>query len=252
NSSGAEPMTLAVTEATTHTPRVPALAATAVVVVALVGMNIAEHLLGTALWLGPVAAVALVVFARWAGLSWSQLGLHRKHLKSGVAWAAGSIAAVALVYLVGVLLPLTRTAFLDVRYHFGVQGALVSAFVIIPVTTILLEEVAFRGVLWGMLARHGTRVRVLLTSSALFGLWHVLPSLHIASANQGVGDAAQGAGPAASVLVVAGIVAFTAVGGVVAGELRHRSGSVLASAGMHWATNSLGVLFGLLAWRLAG
>jgi len=54
------------------------------------------------------------------------------------------------------------------------------------------------------------------------------------------------------VLVVAGIVVFTALGGVVAGELRRRSGSILASAGMHWATNSLGVLFGLYAWRLAG
>jgi hypothetical protein len=38
---------------------------------------------------------------------------------------------------------------------------------------------------------------------------------------------------------------------VVAGELRRRSGSVFASVGMHWATNALGVLFGVIAWRLA-
>jgi uncharacterized protein len=37
----------------------------------------------------------------------------------------------------------------------------------------------------------------------------------------------------------------------VFGQLRRRSGSVLASAGAHWATNALGVLFGLLAWRLS-
>jgi uncharacterized protein len=37
----------------------------------------------------------------------------------------------------------------------------------------------------------------------------------------------------------------------VFGELRRRSGSVLASAGAHWATNALGVLVGLMAWRLA-
>ena len=47
-------------------------------------------------------------------------------------------------------------------------------------------------------------------------------------------------------------VAFTALGGLVFGELRRRSGSVLAAMGAHWATNALGVLFGLLAWRLAG
>ena len=44
---------------------------------------------------------------------------------------------------------------------------------------------------------------------------------------------------------------FTALGGVLAGELRRRSGSLFASVGMHWATNALGVLFGVLAWRLA-
>jgi membrane protease YdiL (CAAX protease family) len=54
------------------------------------------------------------------------------------------------------------------------------------------------------------------------------------------------------VVAVAGTVGFTALGGVVIGELRRRSGSVLASVGMHWATNALGVLFGLLAWQLAG
>jgi membrane protease YdiL (CAAX protease family) len=54
------------------------------------------------------------------------------------------------------------------------------------------------------------------------------------------------------VLIVLGTVAFTALGGVIAGELRRRSGSVLASAGMHWATNALGVLFALGAWHLVG
>jgi membrane protease YdiL (CAAX protease family) len=103
-----------------------------------------------------------------------------------------------------------------------------------------------------MLGRHMTTWRVLVTTSVLFGLWHILPSLHLASANRGMSDAVQGAGGSATLLVVAGTVAFTALGGVVAGELRRRSGHLLASAGMHWATNALGVLFGLVAWRLAG
>ena len=251
-------MTIAVCEVTpqprevTPRPRVPAVVATGIVVAALVSVNFLQHVLNGAEWLGPVAAVALLAFARWTGLSWSQLGLHHTRLRSGLRWGLGAVALVAAVYLVGVFIPLTRTAFLDARYHLSVHGALVSAFVIIPVSTILLEEVAFRSVLWGMLARHVTTWRVLLTSSALFGLWHILPSLHLAAANHGVGDAVRGAGPPASALVIVGIVAFTALGGVVAGELRRRSGSVLASAGMHWATNSLGVLFGLLAWRMAG
>lgn len=232
--------------------RVPAIVATGVVVAALAAVNLAEHLLTNAVWLGPVAAAALLAFARWSGLSWSQLGLHRNRLRSGARWGLGAIALVAAAYLAGVLLPTTRTAFLDARYHLGLHGALISAFVVIPVSTILLEEIAFRSVLWGMLSRHAATWRVLLISSALFGLWHILPSLHLASANHGIGDAVKGAGTAAGVVVIVGIVAFTTLGGVVAGELRRRSGSVLASAGMHWATNSLGVLFGLLAWRMVG
>ena len=47
---------------------------------------------------------------------------------------------------------------------------------------------------------------------------------------------------------VLGTVAFTTLGGVVFGEARRRSGSLLASIGFHWATNGLGVLFGLWAW----
>jgi membrane protease YdiL (CAAX protease family) len=229
----------------------PAGAATVVVVIMLAVVNVAGHFLRDALWSGPVVVIALVCFARWTGLSWSQLGLSRDQLGSGSRWGLGAIAVVAAAYLAGVLFPPTRPAFLDARYHLAVPGALLSAFVIIPIGTILVEEIAFRSVLWGMLARQFTTWRVLVASSILFGLWHILPSLHLASANQGVGHAVRGVGGWATVVVVVATVAITALGGAAAGVLRHRSGSVLASAGMHWATNALGVLFALLAWRLA-
>ena len=45
-------------------------------------------------------------------------------------------------------------------------------------------------------------------------------------------------------------VALTTAGGLLFGELRRRSSSVVAGAGAHWATNALGVLFGLVARRL--
>lgn len=230
----------------------PAAAATVAVLLVMLGVNVAVHVGWASLWLGPLVAIALLGFARWTGLSWSQLGLGRDRVGSGVRWALIAVSIVGATYVVGVLLPQTRTAFLDARYHLAVSGALMSAFVVIPLGTVLMEEIAFRSVLWGMLGRHMTTWRVLVATSALFGLWHILPSLHLASANRGMSDAVQGAGASANLLVVAGTVAFTALGGVVAGELRRRSGHLLASAGMHWATNALGVLFGLVAWRLAG
>jgi membrane protease YdiL (CAAX protease family) len=43
-------------------------------------------------------------------------------------------------------------------------------------------------------------------------------------------------------------VAFTGLAGVVFCELRRRSGSLLAPAGLHWATNGLGVLAAAAVW----
>lgn len=226
--------------------------ATITVVLGLVGLNLANHLLGwDSLWLGPVGAVTLIIFARASGLTWHQLGLARRTHAAGLRWAGLIIALVAAVYLAGVLLPGTRSAFLDVRYHLPPASVLFTAFVMIPLGTVLLEEVAFRSVLWGMLARHARMWQVLLGSSLLFGLWHVIPASASAHGNALIGSVVAGLGPYATVLLVVGTVAFTAAGGLVAGELRRRSGSLLASIGMHWATNGLGVLFGSLAWRLA-
>jgi len=220
--------------------------ASAVVVVALVGVNLAQHLLASPWWLGPVEALALLCFARLAGLTWAQLGLARDRAASGCRWALGAIAVVTAVYLVGVLLPMTRLAFRDNRYHLPLPEALMKALVIIVLGTVVLEEIAFRSVLWGMLARHLRPWQVLVTTSVLFGLWHILPALHI-----GANQAVAAVGGARTALLVTGTVAFTTMGGLIFGALRLRSDSVLASAGAHWATNGLGVLFGVVAWQLA-
>jgi len=217
------------------------------VVLTLAAINVTDHLLQPPWWVRALEGAGLLAWARLDGLSWSQLGLGRDRLASGVRWALGAIGVVAGVYVVGVLLPLTRPAFQDVRYDLPLPEALRTAFVVIPLGTVALEELAFRSVLWGVLARHLRPWQVLVTTSGLFGLWHIIPALHVGGTNRGVSDAVGGAGSAA---VVAGTVALTAVGGLVFGELRRRSGSVLASIGAHWATNALGVLFGLVAWRL--
>jgi uncharacterized protein len=233
---------------TTAALRLPDRVASGVTVVVLVAINVTDHLLSPPWWVRGAEGVALLVFARLCGLSWGQLGLSRDRAASGLRWALGTIGLVAAVYLVGVLVPGIRPAFQDARYHLGLLDALFKAFVVIPAGTVLLEEIAFRSVLWGMLSRHLGTWQVLATTSVLFGLWHILPSLHLAGANRAVSGATGGEN---SALVVAATVVFTTLGGLVFGELRRRSGSVLASAGAHWATNALGVLVGVMAWNLA-
>lgn len=228
--------------------RQSAVVTTAAVVSVLAGLNVVKHMMPSAsLVLGATATAGLLAIARASGLTWAQLGLSPDRLRQGALWGAGAIGAVGAVYLAGLAIPLTRTAFLDARYQLEASDALKTALIVIPIGTVIFEEIAFRSVLWGMLRRHMSAARTVVVSSALFGLWHILPSLDFAAARD-LGPAATG--PQATALVVVGTVLLTALGGAVAGELRRRSGSVLASAGMHWATNGLGVLFGLVAWRI--
>ena len=124
------------------------------VVVVLVAINVTDHLLHPPWWVRGLEGAALLAWARFEGLSWAQLGLGRDRLRAGCRWALGAMAVVAGVYVVGVLLPLARPAFQDDRYDLPLPDALRTALLVIPLGTVLLEEVAFRSVLWGALSRH--------------------------------------------------------------------------------------------------
>ena len=196
---------------------------------------------------GPVCVAGLMAVARLTGLSWQDLGLGPGTWRRGLRWAGVIIVIVALVLAVGAALPLTREAFRDTRYRLDPGNALLTALVLIPVGTVLVEEMAFRGVLWGLLRRAwGTGIATVV-SSILFGLWHVLPSARLAADNEAVSGTV-GTGASGRDLAVLGSVVFTALSGVVFCELRRRSGSVLASAGLHWATNALSVLASAAVW----
>ncbi|MGW7112921.1 CPBP family intramembrane glutamic endopeptidase [Streptomyces xanthophaeus] len=204
-------------------------------------------------WTGPWGPVTAVVVSglllgvlRWAGGTLADAGLARGTLARGARWALVLIGLVGFVYLAGALLPATRGLFEDRRYEAMDGGeVMLRVFVLVPVGTVLVEEIAFRGVLYGLVRRAGGAVRATVVSSLLFGLWHVLPSLHLATAkpavNSVVGDSGLGA-----VLAVLGAVLFTAAAGVLFCELRRRSGSLLAPMGLHWAVNAFGYLVGYL------
>jgi uncharacterized protein len=192
-------------------------------------------------FVGPLGAVLLLLLARLAGLSADDVGLDRRSWRRGAAYAGVSAAAVATVYAVAAVLPGTRLAFLDERYRTDLGTAARTALVVIPLGTVLFEEVAFRGVLWGLVCKVHGPARATLASSVLFGLWHVLPSLQLNRVNPAVAEIV-GRGRAGQTLAVAGAVLFTGLAGALLCELRRRSGSLLAPFGMHWAVNGLGAL----------
>ena len=199
---------------------------------------------------GPVAALVLVLVARSAGLSWAELGLAREDLLPGLLYGLAAAGAIAVVYAVGMLVPVTRRAFHDTRYRVPMRAAVLLSLVTIPLGTVVFEEIAFRSVLWGMLERERGAAVATALSSALFGLWHVLPALDVARTSTVIRSS--GAPERRRVfLTVLGTVVFTAVAGLVFAELRRRSGSVVAPLGLHWATNGLAVVAAARVWKVS-
>ncbi|TYP88946.1 CPBP family intramembrane glutamic endopeptidase [Blastococcus xanthinilyticus] len=193
-----------------------------------------------------VATVLVLVAARGAGLSWAELGLARGRLGAGLRWGVVCAGLVAAGCAVGVAVPALRPLLADARAAGTGAGALaVELLVRIPVGTVLWEEVAFRGVLLAALARLLPRPRAVWGSAAVFGVWHIRPTLSAAAAND-----LTGSGPG-TVLVVAAGCLVTVVAGALFAWLRLRSGSLLAPVLVHLATNTLGLLAAAAAHRLA-
>jgi uncharacterized protein len=223
----------------------------AVVVVVLALTNLIAHF--TSAWAGvatvPAAAIGLVALLRYNGLGWAELGLGRDHWKSGVAYALAAVALVVAVIAVGALLPLTRPMFLNNHYA-TISGALIASMVIIPLQTVIPEELAFRGVLHGTLDRAWGFRGVALAGSLLFGLWHIATSLGLTSNNVGF-TRLFGGGTAGMLAGVTLAVLATAAAGFVFSWLRRRSGSLIAPIALHWSLNGLGAVAAALVWHFS-
>ncbi|KUI01040.1 abortive infection protein [Mycolicibacterium acapulense] len=223
----------------------------AVVVVVLTLTNLIAHF--TTPWASvatvPAAALLLVALVRSRGLGWAELGLSREHWKSGTGYALGAVALVLSVIAIGALLPWTRPMFMNNNYA-TISGALIASMVIIPLQTVIPEELAFRGVLHGALDRAWGWRGVAAAGSLLFGLWHIATSLGLTSSNVGF-TRIFGGGVMGTVAGVTLAVVATGIAGFVFTWLRRRSGSLIAPIALHWSLNGLGALAAAFVWHLS-
>ncbi|WP_425394573.1 CPBP family intramembrane glutamic endopeptidase [Aldersonia kunmingensis] len=232
-------------------PRRPLVFVAAVVVV-LIATNLIAHFTGSvaADFAVPVMSVLLVFGALMAGLTWADLGLTPAQLKAGIPYAVAAVVIIAAIVAIAVAIPATREFFLSSRYDSTSEAAF-AALVIIPLQTVLPEELAFRGVLQGALMRcYAPRV-ALLIGAGLFGLWHISSSLGLTEGNAGLSDSL-GSGTAGQIAGILGAVAATTFAGLVLGWLRLRSDSLLAPIALHWALNATGAIGAAVAWQLSG
>ncbi|HEX2027668.1 MAG TPA: CPBP family intramembrane glutamic endopeptidase [Nitriliruptorales bacterium] len=190
-------------------------------------------------WYVPVnltTAGGLVARARWWDLRPTDVTGPVERLDDGLRWglAASAVVASGLVATAAVARrsPRLRRLLAD-RRAAGMDRRRLAAetLVRIPLGTVLLEEVAFRGVLLAGVQQVTSTATAVHVASGVFGLWHVAPTVAALRTN-GIEGAAR------LTVGVTAAVAATTLGGMVLCRLRLRSGSLVAPVCVHWALNA--------------
>jgi membrane protease YdiL (CAAX protease family) len=192
--------------------------------------------------LNACATGVTVAAAAASGLTAADMGFGRAEWSPG--WLGiGAAALVGAGWIVVATVPATRPVLNDKRIT-SLDGRAVAyqAVVRIPIGTVLWEEVAFRGVLQAALRRILPETAAIAATSAVFGVWHIRPTLQALRVNGLASNRGQ-----VAARVAAGVAA-TAAGGALLSWLRARSGSLTAPVLVHLATNSGGQV---AAWAAA-
>jgi uncharacterized protein len=181
-------------------------------------------------------------FARWIGLDARSLGLASVGASRGAAIGillGGVIAVIDVLALRLAPLVLGAPIVYEPVMQVTREQLAVHLAVFLPLGAVIPEEVAFRGVLLGALAREwGIRAAVLASAFA-FALWHVAVVLATA-ANTTLGALAPLAVPGAIIILV--------VGGIVMASLRLRTRTLATSIAAHWIFNAV-ILVGFWSAR---
>jgi len=197
-------------------------------------------------WNLSVATLLLYISTR-GGAGPVAIGLSIRHWHRPVGVGLLLVGSTALVFALGMIIPATSSAFLDSRTGgASLPMMLYVVLVQIPLGTVVLEEIAFRGVLPALMgAAPAIRWRwvPVLGASVLFGLWHILPSMGIGQANAAVGGTI---GTKPWITTSAAVLSMT-VAGVLMCVMARLGKGIKTTMLLHWATNSLGFF---AAWLL--
>ena len=193
-------------------------------------------------------AAGLVTFARRQDMTFGDLGLGSESLRSGLRWGGAVGGALGVAILAAGSSPRFDRWLLDDRARGHSPGeAVYLCLVRFPLGTALFEEVAFRGVLDGLLRRASGANTARVATATWFGLWHIIPTWR---AYPQMGSGSRSVTGRAS--ATAAGVAVTALSGLGFTGLRERSGSVAAPWLAHAAINAASYLAARRAWRSAG
>ncbi|MDQ6693267.1 MAG: CPBP family intramembrane metalloprotease [Chloroflexota bacterium] len=192
--------------------------------------------------LNPAALVGMLFYAHRRHVHLGSLGIRRQGIGKSLVW--GTILGVALSG--PPLLFFYKPILLDTPLEYGPvrsmsqREMLQDVLVRVPVSIALLEELAFRGLLYTFLRRQiSARSTIALTSLAFAG-WHFTVTASSA-AQTNIGEAARlprFLKAYVKPLSVAGGMLATGLAGVGFGLLRERTDNLAGPALAHWIVDS--------------
>lgn len=189
-----------------------------------------------------VAGLVLLGIMQRAQLSLHEIGLSKKTAIHGAKY--GAIGALAIITVELIAFLIVPTLFKDQRYDQSYTLAFRAVFILVPLRTILLEEFAFRGALLSLCLRVFSTKQAVILSSLLFGIWHILPSLTIASFTLPIVEVV-----AHKAVGIVAIVLATTCAGIFFSWLRLKTRSLAAPMLVHWAINSTGIILAAIIWH---
>jgi uncharacterized protein len=196
---------------------------------------VAANLVGTA---------AMLTVAHLRGVSARQLGLSSQGAVAGARAGTAVAGPITAMWALAVLSPSHRRRLRDARLvGMTTRKVAYHAAVRVPVGTVVWEEVAFRAVLPVLLRRTMPARMAGVVNAVVFGLWHVRPTLDAMRLN-GVAITRPRRRAA-----VAGAVVAAALVDVLLSGLHRSTGSLLAPALVHIASNSGGTVAAVVAGR---
>ncbi len=172
-----------------------------------------------------------------------ELGTARSRLPTAARQGLGVSAAIAVTVGLVATPRRLRRQFADERVRAQSHREVAyETLARIPIGTALFEEIAFRGVLSGLLLRTMAPGPAYLASATAFGLWHVLPALRDHAGSPTAARVSPGAAALSTALV-------TAPAGLAFEALRRRSDSLLPPILAHAVLNASGYLAAQAAHR---
>jgi membrane protease YdiL (CAAX protease family) len=186
---------------------------------------------------------AFVALAWMTKLTLVDLGLARADAGRGAMYGLAALLITTAVLVVVALIPATSDFLEDSRADVTGPRLLFELVAPILLLTVIPEEFAFRGVMLASGRAVWSDRAAVLATSALFGLWHISPTLRTLDENRQLDDATTTTG--GTILLVIGTVLATFVAGLVFSWLRLRSRSLLAPFIAHLATNGAALV---VAW----